>query len=183
MDSEDFDRLESRLEKPAPRQFTRRQFMLMVGLVAGAAVAGLLGLNWLAPEMVPGLRGVKYITAKRAEEDLIDTDGDNWPNKMKSYQSGDTMFVKDTVTIIHYDDASKRYALAFKTLDERLRTPWDLPFVTHNQNAKTVKAGDLVVFASLIGRHFVGGINDQEIYGNSVWDAYDLAGKNTITRA
>ena len=162
----------------------RRRFLKLSLLALGAVavppwVAGCLGgqqQNNTKPSQNKEPL-IKYVTAKEAQADLIDTNGDSWPDKMKSYKSGDTLYVKDILTEIIRSNNNGN-GLVFKTFPREAYTPYSLNFIVFDLGR--VKEGDTVVFISPVGRYVVGGHNNQDIYGDTVWDSYDTSKKNKV---
>ena len=127
---EDFDNLESRAEKPQPRRFTRRQFIGIGGAVIGAGIAGWLGLNWLAPELVPGpvktyptLYELLTIDWKFTDtgETVTDERGETYKiiNGSTKHKAGETVIIEDVFNYFGTGPHGRKYTISLKSLNSQ----------------------------------------------------------------
>mgnify|MGYP001576678538 CR=1 FL=1 len=191
MASEDFDKLPIRrvadLESRAknePWQPTRRQFLGVCGAVAGGAVAARLGLNWLAPDVVPGPKTVKYLTAEEfTHQWQLDSNGRII--NIIGYAPGDTIYIKDrprittgtNVVNINYGGVSEK--------------GFDISISKDNNPEKKYDGKLVIVTTSVISGRDCERLGYEQAFGdstlcdgiNATYDQLNKLGKNTIKLA
>jgi len=203
--SEDFDDLKRKTARPQPRQFTRRQFMLMGGLAIGSTIAAALGITFA---INPDLFGPRYLTFKEyyALKHKHDHEGNDAEacERIDGYAIGDTLYIKDTVFSI-----SSRNSLPYQTIhifcesyvadlqkhDGGLSYDGHLIFSSNRSNpaayraAMELKKGYKLIFTSpiadkneLINDKYPGLFDSDDCKGIPSMDHRDILGRNTLRK-
>ena len=159
---------------------SRRTFLKVGGLVAGGAIAGWLGLNWLAPEMVPGQRGVKYISAD--EYFKIINDLYSYSCLDSTYKAGDTLYIKD-MAFVHPVEIESSHRIYFRIGSEFTYGPWVLMPRDDNLTSMQEKTIRIVSVAIIPGRSEWKKSTAAGYNCNPVLDFDNTALKNTTRRA
>ena len=117
-------------ERTVGTQMNRRTFLKVGGLVAGGAVAAWLGLNWLAPDVVPG-PAINYITVQELMDKL---------NNCEFKSAGEIIYVRDIML-----RTAEYYAEHDKTV---IKIPNIIQNLVAGGNHTYLKKGDIFIFSS-----------------------------------